>query len=55
LLKKQQNGKYGKEGKFSPLLAVAASFDCGGFGVGFVGQDMSVPVERGISIELEKS
>ena len=28
--------QYGKDGEFSPFLAVAASFDCGGFGVGFI-------------------
>ena len=53
-LLKKQYVKYGKEGEFSPLLMVAASFDCGGFGVGSVGRDMSVPMERGISIELKK-
>jgi len=55
MLKKKQYVKYGKDSEFSPLLVVAASFDCGEFKVGFVGQDMSVPMERGISIELEKS
>ena len=39
--------KYWKEGEFSPVLVIPASFDCGEFGVGFVGQDMSVSVEGG--------
>ena len=39
--------KYGKKGEFSPVLGVAASFDCGKFGVGFVSRDMTVPVEGG--------
>ena len=53
LLKKQYI-QYGKESEFSPLLAVTASFNCGGFGVRFVGQDMSVPMEGAVLIELKK-